>query len=239
MAEAFATEGGRLMSGARVAGIDAVGSRCSGVTLSDGRRVTSRIVVVATGPWSNDLLAPLGLAIPYKPVRFEAAETGPSDIRIGPVVSGQSLFRFFTPPGTDPASLPRDPTEMIRPELGFTEQIASYPDGSLQFGCAYEIGTTHDRPTVAGQAMACAITSRNFPSIATLPVVRQWAGIVAQTPDGLPVIDATSGPEGLILNTGHFFGNLAGAFSGRIVSELATGKPPAYPVDGFSQRRFA
>jgi glycine/D-amino acid oxidase-like deaminating enzyme len=87
--------------------------------------------------------------------------------------------------------------------------------------------------------MACSITSRNFPAIAGLPIVRQWAGIVAQTTDGLPVIDATAGPDGLIVNAGHFFGNLAGAFSGRIVADLAAGGVPLYPVEGFSLSRFA
>ncbi len=129
MADAFATDGGTIRSGVRVTGIDAAGSRCNGVTVSDGTRIVSPLVVVAAGPWSNDLLAPLGLAIPYKPVRFEAAETAPSAIRIGPVVAGQSLFRFFTTPGTDPASLPREATEMIRPELGFTERSPAIPTG--------------------------------------------------------------------------------------------------------------
>ena len=67
--------------------------------------------------------------------------------------------------------------------------------------------------------MACAITARNFPAIADLPILRQWAGVVAQTPDGLPVIDGSTAIEGSFINAGHFFGNLAGAFSGRIVSE--------------------
>jgi glycine/D-amino acid oxidase-like deaminating enzyme len=209
------------------------------VRLADGAEIESRTVVLAAGPWSNDLLRPLELEIPYKPTRFEAAGTAPAPFRIGPVVSGQSLFRFFTPPGIDRDALPREPSEQIRPELGFTEQIASYPDGSLQFGCAYEVGTDLDRATVAGQAMACSITSRNFPAIAGLPIVRQWAGVVAQTPDGLPVIDASTGPEGLVINTGHFFGNLAGAFSGRIVAELVSGRKPSYPVEGFSRKRFA
>ena len=109
----------------------------------------------------------------------------------------------------------------------------------LQFGCANEIGGRDDRPTVAGQAMACSILSRVFPALAPLPITRQWAGIVAQTPDALPVIDAASGPEGLILNTGHWFGNLAGAFSGSLVADLATDRNPAYPVTGFSRDRLA
>lgn len=239
LASGFEDDGGALVAPVRVAAILSNGSSVAGVRLDDGRLLQSPRVVIAAGPWANALLEPLGLHLPFKPTRFEAAETGPAPFRLGPVVAGQSLFRFFTPPGFDAAELPREPSELIRPELGFTEQIASHPDGSLQFGCAYEIGSDLDQATVAGQAMACSITSRNFPGIAGLPVLRQWAGVVAQTPDGLPVIDADCGPQGLIVNAGHFFGNLAGAFSGRIVAELATGREPSYPMDGFALGRFA
>ncbi|WP_442577516.1 NAD(P)/FAD-dependent oxidoreductase [Mesorhizobium sp. ASY16-5R] len=238
LADGFVQAGGTIVAPARAEAILIDKDACGGIRLADGTEIESRIVVIAGGPWSNELLSRLGLAIPYKPTRFEAAETAPAPFRIKPVVSGQSLFRFFTPPGVDVSMLPREPSERIRPELGFTEQIASYPDGSLQFGCAYEIGSDLDRATVAGQAMACSITSRNFPGIAGLPIVRQWAGVVAQTPDGLPVIDSSAGLAGLIVNTGHFFGNLAGAFSGRIVADMAAGRVPAYPVEGFSRNRF-
>lgn len=78
----------------------------------------------------------------------------------------------FVSPGTPRESLPRDATELLAPDLGFTEQIASYPDGSLQFGCAYDIGSDSDQATVAGQAMASAIMSRNFPGLACLPLTR-------------------------------------------------------------------
>lgn len=233
----FERAGGVVLAPSRVTAVNVRGMVCSGVTLDDGTVVSCSRVVVSAGPWSNDLLEPLGVSIPYKLTRFEAAETGPAPFRLGPVIAGQSLFRFFSP-GMDAAKLPRDATENILPELGFTEQIASYPDGSLQFGCAYEVGSAHDRATVAGQAMACAIACLNFPGIAPLPIVRQWAGIVAQTPDGLPVIDASTGIDGLFINSGHFFGNMAGAFSGRITSELALGMAPSYPVEGFSLSRF-
>ncbi|MBX3566513.1 MAG: FAD-binding oxidoreductase [Rhizobiaceae bacterium] len=238
LARGFEDDGGLLIAPARVAAILASGSGLAGVRLDDGRALASPCVVVAAGPWANALLQPLGLHLPFKPTRFEAAETAPAPFRLGPVAAGQSLFRFFTPPGFDAAELPRQPSELIRPDLGFTEQIASLPDGSLQFGCAYEIGSDLDQATVAGQAMACSITSRNFPGIAALPVLRQWAGVVAQTPDGLPVIDAACGPQGLIVNAGHFFGNLAGAFSGKIAADLATGREPGYPVNGFALDRF-
>jgi sarcosine oxidase, subunit beta len=239
LAAAFEQAGGTILAPARAEAICVSGSACSGVRLVGGPRIESQIVVLATGPWSNELLGSLGLKIPYKPTRFEAAETAPAPFRIGPVISGQSLFRFFTPPGFDREALPRKPSELIRPEIGFTEQIASYADGTLQFGCAYEVGSDLDNATVAGQAMACSIVSRNFPAVAGLPITRQWAGVVAQTPDGLPVIDASAGPDGLVINAGHFFGNLAGAFSGTIVAQLVSGRKLSYPVDGFSRKRLA
>ena len=238
LAERFRAGGGTVIAPAPVERILVAKGACCGVRLADGRELSSATVVVAAGPWSNRLLAPLGLTLPYRPTRFEAAETAPAPFRIGPVISGQSLFRFFTPPGFAAETLPREATELIRPELGFTEQIASYPDGSLQFGCAYQVGSDLDRATVAGQAMACSILSRNVPAIAGLPITRQWAGIVAQTSDGLPVIDDTAGPDGLIINAGHFFGNLAGAFSGRLVRQLAMRQSTAYPVQGFALARF-
>jgi glycine/D-amino acid oxidase-like deaminating enzyme len=238
LAARFQAGGGTVIAPAPVERILVAKGACCGVRLADGRELSSATVVVAAGPWSNRLLAPLGLTLPYRPTRFEAAETAPAPFRIGPVISGQSLFRFFTPPGFAAETLPREATELIRPELGFTEQIASYPDGSLQFGCAYQVGSDLDRATVAGQAMACSILSRNVPAIAGLPITRQWAGIVAQTSDGLPVIDDTAGPDGLIINAGHFFGNLAGAFSGRLVRQLAMRQSMAYPVQGFALARF-
>lgn len=239
LVEAFEGGGGTVVAPARVAALDIRGDRCRGVRLADGSGIAAGMVVVAAGPWMNDLLGPAGLAIPFQPVRFEAAATPPAPFRIGPVVAGQALFRFFVPPGMSADSFPLEPSQAIRPELGFTEQIASLADGSIQFGCAYEAGSMLDQATVAGQAMACSIQCRNFPALAALPVVRQWAGVVVQTPDALPVIDADTGLDGLVINSGHFFGNLAGAFSGSLVAQIVEGRTPSYPVDGFSRRRFA
>ena len=87
------------------------------------RPLLTRVIVAVAGIcWLGVLGGSMALA----------AETAPAPFRIEPVVTGQSLFRFFTPPGVDPKSLPRESSELIRPELGFTEQIASLPDGTLQ-----------------------------------------------------------------------------------------------------------
>ena len=84
----FEAAGGAVFVLSRVAAIDASANACRGVTLTNGDVVASPRVIVSAGPWSNDLLAPLGLSIPYKPTRFEAAENRAGTIPAGPRRSG-------------------------------------------------------------------------------------------------------------------------------------------------------
>lgn len=204
------------------------GDRCTGLELSDGERITAGKTIVAAGPWSNALLASIGLPVPLVPIRFEAAQTAPAPFEVGPVVCGQALFKFFNASGRMADTLPSHPSERLGSGLGFTEQVAQFADGTLRFGCAFELGSFDDRATVAGQAMANAILSEDITGFAELPLLGSWAGIVGQTPDGLPVIDMAPGPEGLGFNLGHFFGNLVGAFSGALCADLLAGRKPAF-----------
>jgi glycine/D-amino acid oxidase-like deaminating enzyme len=52
------------------------------------------------------------------------------------------------------------------------------------------------------------------------------------------VIDASCGIDGLIINTGHFFGNLAGAFSGKLVANLAMALAPDCSVQALGRSRL-
>ena len=238
LGQAFVAAGGTLMSGSKVVCLDVDGSRCRGVTLADGQRLQAAQVVLATGPFCNDLLQPHGLAVPFRPVRLEAAATAPAPFHLGPVLAGQALFRFFVPAGVDPATIPADATGRLWPDLGFTEQMASLPDGSILLGCAYEVGNTGDHATVAGQAIALATLCRNVPALARLALQRVWAGSVALTADSLPVVDFDCGLDGLALNLGHWFGNLAGALSGRMLTEAIMGRRGDPHLAGLSRQRL-
>lgn len=215
--------GGSVTAGADVTALLVSGDRCRGVRLSDGADLLAGTVMLATGPWTNHLLAPLGLSLPLRPVRFEAAETaGPAGFALGPVHCGQGLFHI-----TMPEAFPDDclhPAQRIDPAIRLTEQVAQRPDGRLVYGCAYRLDTTDDRPTVAGQGMAQAILPLNLPGMAGLAPGRAWAGIVAETPDQLPVIDRI-GPEGLVLNALNCNGNLTGAYAGHLAAGLVAGTP--------------
>ncbi len=198
------------------------GGRCRGVVLANGERIEATATVVAAGPGSPKLLESVGLRLASSLYKFEAAETAPAPFEIGPVLCGQALFRFFDAD----AVIPRHAIEHAMPGLGFTEQAAQYPDGRVQFGCAFVTGSLDDRPTVAGQALAGAVLMESLPGLARLPIERTWAGIVLQPADGMPVIGPAPGLDGLWLNLGHFFGNLAGALSGRLIVDLLQGVAP-------------
>ncbi len=81
-----------------------------------------------------------------------------------------------------------------------------------------------------GQALAMSILPETIPALANLALTRSWAGIVAAPADGLPIIDPRPGIDGLSLNIGHFFGNLAGAYSGKLLADALTGRTPAFEL---------
>lgn len=232
--------GAELRAPARVTALRMESGRCTGVTLADGPVIGAEHVVLASGPSARDLLWPIGLAPAWTTYRFEAAETAPAPFQIEPVVCGQALFRFFTPPGIEKRHI----EEILLPppgddaaSLGFTEQIAQSGDGRLKFGCAYATGAVEDHATVRGQALAMSILPETIPALADLPLTRSWAGIVSAPADGLPIIDPAPGVDGLSLNIGHFFGNLIGAYSGKLLADALTGQTPAFDLARLSLGR--
>jgi sarcosine oxidase subunit beta len=78
-----------------------------------------------------------------------------------------------------------------------------------------------------------------FPPLATVPVLRSWAGVVEQTPDYSPILDRLESPAGFVMATasGHGFG-LCPAI-GKVVSELVTKGTSSIAVEGLTLGRFA
>jgi len=232
--------GARLETGRPVAAVEVSGSRVAGVRLADGSRLEAPLVVVAAGPESPALVEPLGVSLPLQTIRFEAFATEPAPFLLGPVVCGQAVMRLLAWSPEDAAAVAAayEGGETPPDGPGFTEQLAQAADGRLRGGCAFVEGTRDARPSLAGLGLAGSILPRNLPAAAALAVERIWAAIVAAPADGLPVIDAAAGPEGLILNCGHFFGNLAGVPSGEAVAALALGRPPPFDTTSLAASRL-
>ena len=95
----------------------------------------------------------------------------------------------------------------------------------------------HPSKSLVGDTLRRARTL--IPEIRNVPVQASWAGYIDSTPDGVPVIDADTGVEGLILAaglSGHGFG--IGPGVGHLVADLALGRPPITETAQYRLARF-
>jgi glycine/D-amino acid oxidase-like deaminating enzyme len=184
-------------------------------------------VVLAAGSWTPKLLAPHGIEVPITAMRLQVVETEPAPFRFAPLLYGPTALKRYAfirdLPGYSDVGTTH-PLEGTFDGLEFLELAVQREDGRLLLGCPMDFPGLDDRPTVAGVALTLAVLSDAMPAIKSLAVERVWAGLLPQTPDALPIIGPVPDIEGLLLNAGHVFGNLAGPVSGKMVAQAVTGE---------------
>ncbi len=234
--------GAALRTGCHVESLAVEGERCLGVVTSSGEMIPGGKIVVAAGAWSPRLLAPLGLDLPIAAMRLQVVETEPAPFRFEPLLYGPTALKQYAYirelSGYHEESA-WHPMERQLPGIEFLELAAQRKDGRLRLGCPMDFPGLDDRPTVGGIAMALAILSENLPAIRGLAIERIYAGLLPETPDALPIIDTAPGIEGLAINAGHVFGNLAGPLSGKILAESLAGEASEFDVNDFRLDRPA
>jgi glycine/D-amino acid oxidase-like deaminating enzyme len=214
--------------------------RCIGVATATGEEFHADKVVLTGGAWSPRLLEPLGLALPITPMRLQVAETEPAPFKVEPLLYGPTAIKQYAfirelPDYTDNGAT--HPLEAQFPGIEFLELASQRADGRLLLGCPMDFPGYDDRPTVGGLALTLAIMAEALPGIRELAVERVWAGLLPQTPDALPVVDPAPGVEGLVVNAGHVFGNLAGPLSGKLIAQSLTGEKPDFDLAQFALNR--
>lgn len=229
-AQAFAATaraaGVRIRQGAPVAELLADGAGVSGVRLVDGSTVASRRVVVAAGPWSVDLLAPLGIDLPIAVHREEIVLLKPGIDTVGlPVFSDLVSLQY------------------VRPDVG----------GEILFGNS-DLATLKpadpdsylDRAEDAFVEMTVEKVSHRFPGLEDAVLASTYAGCYDVTPDYNPVISHAEVGDvsvpGLVVAagfSGHGF-KISPAV-GRLVADLVvdgTSSVAAVPEHDFRLARF-
>lgn len=103
--------------------------------------------------------------------------------------------------------------------------VSQRANGETLIGCPmdYPASVTHD-VTLAGLKATAEVISADFPGLRDVTIDRMWAGVLPFTSDMVPVIDEVR--PGLFVAAGHVFGNAAGPMTGKLLSQLLTGKPP-------------
>lgn len=205
--------------GTRVVAVETAGGRVTAVR-TDAGTIACAVCIVAAGIQSNDLLAPLGLAVPLRVPMVTVLQTEPLPPLLDPVIG------------------------VANADMAARQQV----DGRLRVtsGAGDWHGTmTEDPvpavpPTAADVARTIAIVSAALPALAAAPLARVWAGLLDLTPDALPVIERAPEVDGLVVAagfSGHGFG--IAPTTGLLLRDLALGDPPRLPLDAFRRARFA
>ena len=200
--------GAKVLTGETVTGFPGEGDRLHGVRTKSGR-YESDAVVLASGPWTARLAAPLGASIPVRPVRGQMLSLrGPAQA-LRHVIWGAGAYL-----------VPRE-------------------DGQTFVGATVEEAGFRKRTTVAGLKALTRGAIEAVPSLAGSEVVRSWAGLRPATPDGLPVMGLLPGWQNAWVATGHFRnGILLAPISGRLMaSSILAGKADA-TLTPFAAERF-
>nr|MBA2774140.1 FAD-dependent oxidoreductase [Nocardioidaceae bacterium] len=203
--------GAHLHQHTEVTGIDVVGGRVRGVRTTRGD-VGADVVVNATAGWASLIADMAGVRLPVQTFPLQAAVTEPVKPFLRTVVVSGTLHVYVS--------------QTARGELVFgasVDPFASYSTrGSLEF--------TEGLASHVLQLM---------PSLSSLRLLRQWAGLCDMTPDFAPIMGPTD-VEGFLVDVGWgTYGFKAGPVSGEAMAEcVATGVTPEI-ISSFGLDRFA
>ncbi len=201
--------GVKLLLGATVEDIYHANGRVSAVRTSEGA-IPCEHVVNAAGAWAAEIGDMVGLRLPVAPSRGQIVLTEPVPRFIHRVLSG-----------AEPSARQTRRGNVI---IGSTVENAGF-DKRV---------TTDTIADFARGALA------HFPRLRGLNVIRSWAGLRPATPDHKPIIELMGEPAGFCLAVGHSRRGICyAAGTGRLVTDLITGRPPYLSLEAFRLSRFA
>jgi sarcosine oxidase, subunit beta len=206
--------GGRIMQHTPATGLVEIGGKIVGVRTLAGI-VGADSVVLAAGPETGELARSVSVHVPLAVARAEMMITEPTAPMVIGGIDGNGLYGRQT----------------LRGNLAFGggphEWLLSRPDDSR-------------RPTTPLTRTLAKRLVELLPGAAPLRVLRSWAGIVENTPDGRPVIDRPLNPRGLVIATMSGAGFGLSPASGRAIRDLVVeGRCSFTNIDKFGLCRFS
>jgi sarcosine oxidase subunit beta len=187
--------GGRIAQHTPVTDIVEESGRVTAVETPAGR-IGCDALVIAAGPGTGFLLGKVGVRLPLGFGRAEMIVTEPAPLMTIGGVDGNGLYGRQTLRGN--LAFGGGPHEWI--ELG--------PEGPAQ------------RPTSPLTRNLARRVAELLPGAARLRLIRSWAGVVENTPDGRPVLDRLADPANLVVATMSSVGFGLSPASGHAVRDL-------------------
>jgi glycine oxidase len=201
---------GMEMRHAEVVGLEGHADRVTGVRLRNGETIPAETVVLAMGPWSQNVTSWVGLTVPVYPVRGQLLELRVPDPQLRASISYGGMYLVRKADGITLA--------------GATEE---HDSGFV------------NHPTAAGRQLILDAALHMAPSLEEAQVQDQMCGLRPGSADGLPLIGPVPGWQGVYMVSGHFrSGMLLSAISTRIIADLITKGRSPLPIEAFNPGRF-
>lgn len=217
-----------VVSGVKVDSILAGEGRVSGIRLHDGTEVMSDVVVNAAGSWANLLMRPLGVGLPFTPVRSHFWITGIDSERF-PVNHPFAVIpdaRAFT--RSDVGALIIGLRESCCRSFDPSSLTESLEDFDFEKGESWPVFDE------------CApLLEKYLHGVDTLGIAHYVSGPSCYVPDAMFLVGPVEEYKGLFTVTGCCGGGVAaGGGMGRLAAELILGREPFVDPSWFSPGRF-
>lgn len=232
LAQACRRLGVRIYEHTPALGLLRDGAKAVGVRTGYGD-VPAGKVVWCTGSWSQ-MLKSDGVEVPIHPQRMGAVMLGRVEEQLDKVLYGPLAAKSYEML----RSLPSYKDEYFTAEyedpghgVEHLECVSKTEDGNLFIGCPMDLqdGIDH-RMSAVGLQMTIGALLESFPQYRMLGVEGVWMGVLASTADSLPILDEVEQVPGLVLATGHVYGNVAGPITGKLVAELVSGQETSLSI---------
>lgn len=179
----------------------------------NGEAMSTGAVVLATGAWTTDITAGLGVRVPISPQRGQIAHLllPETDTAAWPILSGfHSHYQL------------------------------SFADSRVVVGATREHGVGYDyRLTAAGVHEVLGEALRVSPGLASATLGEVRIGFRPASPDNLPVLGRVPGYQNVYVAAGHGASGLqVGPYSGAMMADLALGRAPAFDFAPYGAERF-
>jgi len=237
------------------------GGTVSGVETSHGP-IAARAVVLAGGVWTSVLAATAGVNVPLMPVAVSECETE----AVAPLIPATlRTFHFGArqrPGGTIVVSAGMGTVvdhyvsfaslrnlhiwarrlfhhrNAIRLRYDWRKMLREVSERSVVSPKLITINQ-HPEPNRALMDKSHRALAGVIPALRSVRIARYWAGMIDMSPDGLPIVDASTGPEGMVILAGLSGHGLAlGPVLGEIAGDLALTRHTSRPIAPFSLQRF-
>ncbi len=207
--------GGTIHQHSPVTGFETAGGKVTAVKTANATYGCDA-VVVAAGPQIPKLMAQLGVTVPLAAARAEMIITEPAPMMPIGGVDGHKLYGRQTMRGN-----------------------LAYGGGPHEWLDVDEAGPAARPSTPLARNLARRLAEL-LPKAAHLNVIRSWAGVIENSPDGRPIIDRLTSPDNVVVASMSSVGFGLSPASGHAIHDLVIdGKCSFADIDILKLSRFA